>query len=289
MVAYVFFQLIWWGIHIIQLTGQLGEGDDYTSRRIWMIIGEGIVFFILLSFGVIKIRKAFKEEVKLAQQKQNFALSVSHELKSPVAAIKLFLQTLEKRDLTEDQKKDIINKCIASTDRLDGLVNNILLSNIVDTKNYQLAFENVNLKMQLEELISIYQHTNSSAEITLEYTGNESVEIDKSSFISIASNLIDNAVKYSGKSAQVSLSAQISTQYIILEVADNGPGISNKEKELIFTKFYRSGNEMNRSAKGTGLGLFIVRELVSLHKGTVSIQKNQPTGSIFIVKIPLEK
>ena len=185
LVAYVFFQLIWWGIHIIQLTGQLGEGDDYTSRRIWMIIGEGIVFFILLSFGVIKIRKAFKEEVKLAQQKQNFALSVSHELKSPVAAIKLFLQTLEKRDLNEEQKKDIINKCIASTNRLDGLVNNILLSNIVDTKNYQLAPENVNLKTQLEEIISIYQHTNSSAEITFEHTGNESVEIDKSSFISI--------------------------------------------------------------------------------------------------------
>ena len=117
----------------------------------------------------------------------------------------------------------------------------------------------------------------------------ESADIDKSSFISIASNLIDNAVKYSGKSAQVNISAQTSNQYIILEVADNGPGISDKEQELIFTKFYRSGNEMNRSTKGTGLGLFIVQELVSLHKGTISIQKNKPTGSVFIVEIPLEK
>ena len=139
LVAYVFLQLIWWATHIIQLTSQLGEDDEYTSRRIAMIVGEGFVFFILLSFGVYKIRKAFKQEVNLAQQKQNFALSVSHELKSPIATIKLFLQTLEKRELSEEKKLDILNKCISSANRLDSLVNNILLSNVVDSKTYQLT------------------------------------------------------------------------------------------------------------------------------------------------------
>lgn len=287
LVAYVFFQLIWWAIHIIQLTSQLGEGNDYTTRRIWMIIGEGLVFFVLMSFGVYKIRKAFKQEVKLAQQKQNFALSVSHELKSPIAAIKLFLQTLEKRELSEEKKVEILTKCISSANRLDSLVNNILLSNIVESKSYQIAPEKLNIKDVVNEISSVYRDTHNTAKIDVSFSGNETASFDKNLLVSIYSNLIDNAIKYSEKPEIVIVKVSIEAPLMIMQVIDQGEGIPEESKELIFNKFYRSGDEITRKAKGTGLGLYIVKEMLSLLNGEITVTENEPKGSIFKVELPI--
>ena len=288
LVAYVFFQLIWWAIHIIQLTSQLGEGNEYTTRRIWMIIGEGLVFFILMSFGVYKIRKAFKQEVKLAQQKQNFALSISHELKSPIAAIKLFLQTLEKRELSEEKKIEILSKCISSANRLDSLVNNILLSNVVESKSYRVSPESINVKSLIEDVISVQKSTQSSAQINIEFNGDEVVAIDKDLLVSIGSNLIDNAVKYSEKPELINVKVSTNNNILVFQVSDQGQGISEGDKKLIFNRFFRSGDEITRKAKGTGLGLYIVKEMVQLLGGEISVNQNQPKGSVFKVTISLK-
>ncbi len=289
LVAYVFLQLIWWATHIIQLTSQLGEDDEYTSRRIAMIVGEGFVFFILLSFGVYKIRKAFKQEVKLVQQKQNFALSVSHELKSPIATIKLFLQTLEKRELSEEKKLDILNKCISSANRLDSLVNNILLSNVVDSKTYQLTYENFNLKQTLVDMISISKETNKEADIKLNYSGNEGVNLDKNLLTSIFTNLLQNALKYSEKPEKITVNTLVNSNSLKISIADEGRGISKEDLPYIFNRFYRSENEITRTVKGTGLGLYIVKEMTELLSGEIKITENQPKGSVFTLTLPLKR
>lgn len=288
LVAYVFLQLMWWAVHIIQLTSKLGENNEYTSRRIWMIIGEGLVFFLLLSFGVYKIRKAFKQEVRLAQQKQNFALSVSHELKSPIASIKLFLQTLEKRELSEEKKIEILKKCISNADRLDGLVNNILLSNTFDSNNYELSLELYNLKAQIEDICLVFKHNNSQAKITFNYNGAEELYLDKTIIASIVTNLIDNAIKYTSDEKIIDVGITEKNEFLNISVSDNGDGISEGEKELIFEKFYRSGSEITRKAKGTGLGLYIMKELIRLLNGEIQILNNKPKGTIFNIKIPLQ-
>lgn len=287
LVAYVFLQLLWWATHIIQLTSQLGEGDDYTTRRIWMIVGEGAVFFLLLTFGVYKIRKSFKEEVKLAQQKQNFALSVSHELKSPLAAIKLFLQTLNKRDLPEEQRRDILNKSISNANRLDSLVNNILLSNVVETKNYELSKEVFNLKKLGEDLVHEFKQTQPKAVINFSFSGKEDIQHDKSIFSSVLTNLLDNAIKYSENNTPIALTLNIENDSANVTIIDEGQGIKDDEKLSVFDKFYRSGNEITRKTKGTGLGLFIVHELVRISNGQITIEDNKPKGTIFKVRIPL--
>lgn len=287
LVAYVFLQLVWWGIHIIQLTSELDENDEYINRRVWMIIGEGLVFFLLLSFGVFKIKKAFKQEVKLAQQKQNFALSVSHELKSPIAAIKLFLQTLEKRNLSEDKKAELIAKSISSTNRLDGLVNNILLGTVIEQNNYEIADEKINLKTLLNDLIIVFQDTNPKANISFEYNGTEELKFDKTLVSSIISNLIDNAIKYSDAEAKVKLNVDINNSSIKFQISDEGQGISEEDKDHIFEQFYRSGNEITRKTKGTGLGLFIVHEMVSLLDGNIELNSNNPKGSVFKIILPI--
>jgi signal transduction histidine kinase len=280
-------QLLWWAIHIIQLTSQIYQEDEYLQRRIWMIIGEGLVFFTLLSFGIYKIRKNFKQEVKLAQQKQNFALSVTHELKSPIAGIKLFLQTLQKHDLYEEKRKEIVNKCLQNTNRLESLINNILLTNAFENGNYQLVKESFDAKSTAQEIIHLLSSAHNRHTIQLVFFGDEKIILDKQSFTSILSNLLENAIKYSDENSDTEVEISTENNALKLKVKDQGIGISESERYLIFDKFYRAGNELTRKTKGTGLGLFIVYELVHLNEGEIFVEANSPKGSIFTVNLPM--
>jgi two-component system, OmpR family, phosphate regulon sensor histidine kinase PhoR len=286
LVGYVVAQLLWWAIHIIQLTSQIYQEDEYLERRIWMIAGEGIVFFTLLSIGVYKIRKNFRQEVKLAQQKQNFALSVTHELKSPIAGIKLFLQTLQKHDLPEEKRKEIVAKCLQNTNRLESLINNILLTNAFENGNYQLVKEAFDAKSTAQEIIFLLSSANNRSNIQFTFSGDETIVSDKQSFTSILSNLLENAIKYSEENSSIDVEISTSKNNLSLKVKDQGIGISESERYLIFDKFYRAGNELTRKTKGTGLGLFIVYELVHLNEGDISVEANVPKGTVFSVNLP---
>jgi len=288
LVGYVVAQLLWWAIHIIQLTSQIYQEDEYLQRRIWMIIGEGLVFFTLLSFGIYKIRKNFKQEVKLAQQKQNFALSVTHELKSPIAGIKLFLQTLQKHDLSEEKRKEIVNKCLQNTNRLESLINNILLTNAFENGNYQLVKERFDAKATTQEIIHLLSSAHNRHTIQLVFFGDEKIILDKQSFTSILSNLLENAIKYSDENSDTEVEISTENNALKLKVKDQGIGISESERYLIFDKFYRAGNELTRKTKGTGLGLFIVYELVHLNEGEIFVEANTPKGTIFTVNLPIK-
>jgi signal transduction histidine kinase len=287
LVGYVVAQLLWWAIHIIQLTSKIYQEDEYLERRVWMIAGEGLVFFTLLSIGVYKIRKNFKQEVKLAQQKQNFALSVTHELKSPIAGIKLFLQTLQKHDLPEEKRKEIVAKCLQNTNRLEALINNILLTNAFENGNFQLIKESFNVKTLAQEIIYVLSSANSRNTINLSIIGEENVIADKQSLTSILSNLLENAIKYSEEHTVIDVEIHINEKQLQLKIKDQGIGISESERYLIFDKFYRAGNELTRKTKGTGLGLFIVYELVHLNEGDISVEANTPKGTVFTVNLPL--
>jgi two-component system, OmpR family, phosphate regulon sensor histidine kinase PhoR len=289
LVGYVVAQLLWWAIHIIQLTSQIYQEDEYLERRIWMIAGEGIVFFTLLSIGVYKIRKNFRQEVKLAQQKQNFALSVTHELKSPIAGIKLFLQTLQKHDLPEEKRKDIVNKCLQNTNRLESLINNILLTNAFENGNYQLVKEAFDAKSTAQEIIFLLSSANYRSNIQFTFSGDETIVSDKQSFTSILSNLLENAIKYSEENSSIDVELSVTKTNLTLKVKDQGIGISESERYLIFDKFYRAGNELTRKTKGTGLGLFIVYELVHLNEGDISVEANVPKGTVFTVNLPMNE
>lgn len=289
LVGYVVAQLLWWAIHIIQLTSQIYQEDEYLERRIWMIAGEGIVFFTLLSIGVYKIRKNFRQEVKLAQQKQNFALSVTHELKSPIAGIKLFLQTLQKHDLPEEKRKEIVAKCLQNTNRLESLINNILLTNAFENGNYQLVKEAFDAKSTAQEIIFLLSSANNRNNIQFTFYGDETIVSDKQSFTSILSNLLENAIKYSDENFHIEVELSVTKTNLTLKVKDQGIGISESERYLIFDKFYRAGNELTRKTKGTGLGLFIVYELVHLNEGDISVEANVPKGTVFNINLPMNE
>jgi len=306
LVVYVVMQFAWWSYlmveqnyEIYQLKSEvnllnhespeeiIANGNVLNSklRNKWiMIASEGTVFIGLLVLGVFQIRKSFKKEALLANQQKNFLLSVTHELKSPIASTKLQLQTLLKHELEREKQKEIIMNAISDTERLNNLVENILLAAKIENSVFTTHKEECNLSEYITEgMNQTILSFNYKQKVKLNIEPNIFMKIDKTSFPSIVLNLFENAVKYSADNSTITLGLKKQNDNIILSVADLGVGISDEEKSNIFQKFYRVGSEDTRKTKGTGLGLYIVNYLVSQHNGVVSVKNNLPKGSVFEV------
>lgn len=300
LVAYVFIQFCWWAYSLVQLNSEIyelkleilklahegspeiliekGKLDQKLYSRIWMVLGEGSVFFILLAIGVWQTLRSFRKEVSLARQQKNFLLAVTHELKSPIASAKLYLQTLQKRELDREKQNEILAKAIADTDRLGSLVDNLLLATKIDRSDYMLHFEELNLSDLVTQIVATHPE---KKRIKTEIQQSIKMHADKLAITSIVLNLLENALKYSEQNIAVKLQRD---KTILLSVIDSGPGIPDQEKQKVFEKFYRIGNEDTRKSKGTGLGLYIVKNLAERHNGAIYIRNNQPNGSIFEIE-----
>jgi len=276
LIIYAIAELIWWGYMLVTLQPQ----------RTAMILGEGSMFILVFTVGAISLHKSIKRERRLQEQKKNFLLSVTHELKSPLASIKLLLQTIQKRDLTKQQVHDFINKSLLDIERLDDMVENMLLASKIDNRSYTFPKAEFNLsglvdnivnRLQLNKCDLTQQLINAEIEPKIEITG------DKFALTSVVTNLIENAIKYSGPCEVVDVKLYSREGKIFLEVADHGIGIADAEKSRIFDRFYRVGSEETRNTKGTGLGLYIVKEVLDKHEASISVKDNDPQGSIFEV------
>ncbi|MFN4233647.1 MAG: sensor histidine kinase [Bacteroidia bacterium] len=310
LVVYVLLQFVWWAymlfnlnneIHLLkleliansfssieQIEEQQAELDKKLYARWVMIIGEGAVFLSLLAFGIYRVRKTFRQEIALSRQQQNFLLSVTHELKTPLASNKLFLQTLEKHELSKEKQAEIIKKAISDVDRLNSLVDNILLSARIENGEMLLQKENYSLSQLTQSVIeNSGQLAFYKNRISVQTIKDTNLNLDKNAFSSILLNLIENALKYSPAESKVTIEIDQTENKAILRVKDEGIGMSEYDKKHAFDKFYRSGNEETRNTKGTGLGLFIVKNLVQWHKGAIRILNNQPKGTIFEIQFPI--
>jgi len=276
IIVYATSELVWWGYMLVRLQPQ----------RTAMIIGEGSVFAVVFIVGAISLHKSIRKERRLQHQKKNFLLSVTHELKSPLASIKLLLQTIQKRDLTKQQIHDFIGKSLLDIERLDDMVENMLLASKIDNQSYTFPKACFNLsalvdsvvnRLQLNKCDINEQLINAEIEPKIEMTG------DKFALTSVVTNLIENAIKYSGPCEVVDVKLYQKDEKIFLEVADHGIGIADAEKDKIFDRFYRVGSEETRNTKGTGLGLYIVKEVLNRHDASIKVKDNDPTGSVFEV------
>ena len=310
LVFYVLLQFSWWSYLLINLNKEIYQQkiefakstiqdaailekqqqqyNDLLKKRWSMVAGEGAVFLSLLIFGIYRTKRAFNQEFDLAQQQKNFLLSITHEFKSPLAAIKLSLQTIEKRNLEENQKKEIITRALNETDRINLLIENALFASRLESQNSDYHFEEFNFSSFIAELIETYQ-TRIFSESNIDLTTDNVVLFkgDKLAITSLVYNLLENAEKYSPSPAKIIVSLKKSNNYIELSFSDNGCGIELNERSKVFDKFYRVGNEETRRTKGTGLGLYIVKKVVAMHKGNIEIKSNNPTGTIFIIRLPI--
>ncbi|MBL0316067.1 MAG: HAMP domain-containing histidine kinase [Flavobacteriales bacterium] len=215
---------------------------------------------------------------------KTFLLSVTHELKTPVAAVKLQLETLNSEGLTESQKAQLLKTALRETRRLQDLTENILLATRLDNNHQGIHKELISLRTIVYQEAERYRSLHGlKVEINDEDEGR--MHGDFQMMTSLVSNLLDNATKYGGREL-VKIHLSKKDHHVILTVADQGQGIPDNEKDKIFTRFYRIGNEETRSSKGTGLGLFICATVVRLHHGQISVSDNHPNGSIFAITFP---
>jgi signal transduction histidine kinase len=276
LIIYAVAELIWWGYMLVNLQ----------PNRIGMILGEGSMFVLVFTFGAISLHKTVNRESKLQEQKRNFLLSVTHELKSPLASIKILLQTIQKRDLTKAQILDFIDKSLLDIERLDDMVENMLLASKIDNRSYTFPKAKFNLSVLVDSIVNRLQITkcdcnqqviDAEIEPKIEITG------DKFALTSVVTNLVENAIKYSSPCDVVAVKLFSKEGSVFLQVADHGIGIADAEKNRIFDKFYRVGSEDTRNTKGTGLGLYIVKEVLDKHEATIKVKDNRPAGSVFEV------
>jgi signal transduction histidine kinase len=311
-VAYVLAASLWWAYLLYDTNGKLyqakielyqtkfgnmvEDNSEYQAllvkrdqqRR--MILGEGIVYFALLVLFLLMVMRSVKREMELTQQQRNFILSITHELKSPLAAIRIAVETMLRRDLALPQRNKLCSNAIQDVERLGGLVDNVLLAARVESASYEPKKVPIDMGDFLDGLVQDFLMRFPDTEITLEERGEfvPFIEADRHALTSIMLNLVENAVKYNGTEAiiKVIMTTTHPNAPITIAVADNGWGVSDENKLKIFEKFYRVGNEDTRRTKGTGLGLYIVKELIRLHGGSIKVSDNTPKGSIFTITLP---
>lgn len=308
VLAYVLCQFFWWEILLVNQTRQIieekqniialsvSDGQRLQAElaslrkkqktKTIMIVGEGLVFLLLLIYGTTRVKRAYEREKELSRQQHNFFLSITHELKTPIAATKLQLQTLRKQNLDAALQDELLQKALQETERLNALIDNVLLASRMDSPGFSLYTQVANATELLKAIVDrYYQKALQEGRLLLETEPEASCLIDEQAFTSVVTNLLSNAFKYAPGNESVHLSLKASKGGWCLRVADKGPGISKAEQEKIFEKFYRAGNEETRRNQGTGLGLYIVKKLVDAHGWSIRVKNENSRGAVFEIEM----
>jgi two-component system, OmpR family, phosphate regulon sensor histidine kinase PhoR len=248
------------------------------------IISEGLFFVLCLAAGVRLLRRSANKEVQLANQRRNFLLSITHELKTPIAAIRLVLDTFIKRDLNKDQSKQLTTSALREADRLQTLIQDLLLAARLEN-HWQPHIERQSLRKVVADCADSLKlrYPNAVFEVRIG-AQTEFVQADHSGLASLLLNLMENAIKYSPEGSTVHIEASAEQGKIQLAIADQGKGIPVNERKAIFERFYRIGEEDTRAAAGTGLGLYIVQQIAKAHRWTIKVSDNQPRGTVFAIE-----
>ncbi len=267
----------------------IARNAESNAPLYWTLLGVGAGLLVLVLVGVVLYLSLSVKEIRLNQRQSNFIDSVTHELKSPIASLKLYLQTLHRRPTTEAQRAEFHRFMLEDVQRLDALIDHLLDAARLDQTDVAAAPEPLELAPLLESCAKTvclrYQLPASTISIECPdlVAPGQRVEVEM-----IFRNLFDNAVKYAAAAPRVEVKANAARgERVVVQVADNGPGIPAKLRRKIFGRFVRLGNELERSRQGTGLGLYIVRSLVKRMLGTVTVRdRGDAPGTVFVVELP---
>ncbi len=264
-------------------------GNARVAVVYWTALSVGTTFIALLVVGVVLYLALSIKAINLTRRQSNFVDSVTHELKSPIASLKLYLQTLDRRRLSEQETADFHRSMLEEVDRLDRLVNQVLDAGRAESGHNDEA-EPVALPPLLSEcaeMVSLRYHVSAdTVRLNVEpcMVRGRRIDLDL-----IFRNLIDNAVKYAGHQPRVEVTTRLEHGWTVTRVCDNGRGIPRKFRRMIFGRFVRLGSELERDKPGTGLGLYIVRNLVRRLHGTIQVHdRPSGTGTMFEVRLPGE-
>lgn len=307
LLAYIVAALVWWFIALSRQNEQMSiykiqdlQTNDFLYKEKYekilkakktktaQYLGEGGTFLLLILAGAIFVFRAVRRELRTNAEQQNFMMAITHELKTPIAVTKLNLETLQKHKLAETQQQKLLDNTLQETNRLDTLCNNLLLSSQIEGDGYSASYDEQNFSLLVNECVNecIVRYPKRAIEKYIQ----PDVFVNGDSFLlQIAiNNLMENAIKYSPKEKPIIAVLEKTNSKAVLKIIDEGPGISELEKQKIFQKFYRTGNEATKRAKGTGLGLYLTSRIAKTHNGNISIEDNPKAGSIFVFSLKAE-
>src|SRR5579875_1662140 len=262
--------------------------------RTGILLFFGFILVAIIIGGVVLNTIFLVRAIRRNEQHDAFINAVTHELKTPVASIRLYLETLMTRTVEDSKRKEFYQTMLADSERLLSSIEQILRTGRVGPSNRILSFSAIDLHEVIEECIDRARKLYNLSPESLDYSpGGPVVQIqgDVDEVRAAISNLIDNAVKYSAQHVHVRVeTAQVDGKYIAVRVRDEGIGISKVELKRIFKRFYRIPGSASRSSSGTGLGLYIVRSVAQRHHGRAWAQSEGPGhGSTFVVQFPILK
>ncbi|MEO8583150.1 MAG: ATP-binding protein [Flavitalea sp.] len=302
LLIYIVAALVWWFIALEKQNSQMTNyklselittdlNYQYSSTKILLenkrkttqFVAEGATFLALILLGAVFMYRAVRRQFALQVQQENFMMAITHELKTPIASAKLNLETLQKHQLDEPKRGRLLAMTLQEINRLNTLATNILvLAQLESGRSYLKEELNLSDLVQscVNDFVSRYHDRgwNSIIAEDCEVTG------DPLLLQILVNNIIENGIKYSPPKSIIGCSLKEESGYVYLRISDEGPGIADEEKKKVFQKFYRIGSEKTRSAKGTGLGLYLCKKIADDHKAVIKIENNQPAGSVFVVR-----
>lgn len=261
---------------------KIEEIESDLANKIRLHVFQALLLTILVGAGVYGVYYSVSTLYNLNKQQTNFLLSVTHEFKTPIAAVKLMLQTILSRDLPREKQTELLNKAIQNSDRLNELTENMLTAMQIEKEKYNYDHEEFSMTDLMEKVQASY---GLKGEVTADIQDDVFFRGDRFVLRITVNNLVENAIKY-GNDGPIHLILKENKDWITIEVQDQGIGIPANLRRKVFKRFYRIQDEETRDTKGTGLGLYIVKQVVHKHGGKVLIDSNKPQGTIFRIKLP---
>jgi len=255
----------------------------------WVVLLEGGVLMLMILAGVYVIFVYWNKQSRLYQLQSNFISSVSHELKSPLASIQLYLETLKYQKVSSEEAQDFVETMLSDTERLSDLIDNILESSKSDPKSMQLQFSSVDIVLFLQETIAHHQKLfeDKQCVIQLKFNDYVKVSIDGRAMRMVFNNLIANALRYSPAGTVLTIEVRRDQKFCIIDFIDQGFGFDKKELKKVFKKFYRVQNQETQNIEGAGLGLYISRQIIKNHKGKINVfSEGRGKGTHFMLSLP---
>lgn len=261
----------------------------YDGTNVVALVG-GIVLLVAISFSMSLIFRHLSVQLKLTKLYDNFIASITHELKSPLSSIQLYLETLNTREVPRAKQKEFIGMMMKDAVRLKNLINSILDISALEQKKVPHSYEIYNTGLMLNTILNETAEQFNLRGDSFTIDGNADCEClaDKNSLKIVFDNLTDNAIKYSPSGVKISIYYEYTGKKITILFKDSGIGLPITEQKKIFNKFYRIYNQNIPNVKGTGLGLYWVKEIIKNHSGKISAySEGINKGTTFRIELPV--
>ncbi|MCK5125842.1 MAG: HAMP domain-containing histidine kinase [candidate division Zixibacteria bacterium] len=267
------------------------EIEERQRRMVIMFISESCFFILIILLGAYQIYRTLRQSEALKRQQLNFMHAVTHEFRTPITSLRLYLETLQSGNIPPDKTAELYPKMIDDTNRLESLIDNVLQAGNLSQGDYKLNLVETDLSRDVKDYLAatdpFIKRQNGS--LTSDIEPGIKARTDAKAFIRVINALVDNALKYSAKGEKlIRVILRKENNNALLSVTDMGIGIDASEQKKVFERFYRVGDENTRTVNGTGLGLYLVREIIEAHDGKASVwSEGKDKGATFTITLPL--